>query len=406
MSQLRRRRALVFIDQRGTGDSQPLDCNLSANPGLLQNYFDELFPVEKVRACRAALERISDLKLYTTPVAVSDLDEARVALGYDKINLYGISYGSLIALQYLRQYPGNVRALALAGVTTPAAKLPLQYSGGAQYALDKLMQDCAVDDACRAAYPDLDADFAKTLAKFNRGPVTFRRASANQGIPECKAITERLRRAAKKPALQCYYGEPGAIDHSPRRPRRLDSFCHRSVTRSYQFPSRAGNRHVLDRQLLGIGAFDRRRRDRAGNQRHIFRRASNQDTPGGLPRVAAGRYTGRLFCSGKFTCARPDAIRTARQRDPRSSRYRSRSGAIEQSPDSSARHRPRIYLCLCRKHHRSVHHNRLDGRFEYRLRGKIATPGISNRTAGALPALRPVSAKAGWLSQLQGLVSG
>jgi pimeloyl-ACP methyl ester carboxylesterase len=151
MSQLRRRRALVFIDQRGTGDSQPLDCNLSANPGLLQNYFDELFPVEKVRACRAALERISDLKLYTTPVAVSDLDEARVALGYDKINLYGISYGSLIALQYLRQYPGNVRALALAGVTTPAAKLPLQYSGGAQYALDKLMQDCAVDDACRAA---------------------------------------------------------------------------------------------------------------------------------------------------------------------------------------------------------------------------------------------------------------
>lgn len=56
MSQLRRRRDLVFIDQRGTGSSQALHCNLSAEPARLQSYFDELFPVAKVRACRAALE--------------------------------------------------------------------------------------------------------------------------------------------------------------------------------------------------------------------------------------------------------------------------------------------------------------------------------------------------------------
>ena len=173
MSQLRRRRDLVFIDQRGTGSSQPLDCNLSADPGLLQSYFDELFPVEKVRACRAALQRIRDLELYTTPIAVSDLDEARVALGYDKINLYGISYGTLMALQYLRRYPNNVRVVTLAGVTTPAAKLPLHYAKGAQHALDKLFQDCAGEDICRSVYPNLKADFAKVLAKLDEAPATF-----------------------------------------------------------------------------------------------------------------------------------------------------------------------------------------------------------------------------------------
>jgi pimeloyl-ACP methyl ester carboxylesterase len=103
MSQLRRRRDLVFIDQRGTGSSQALHCNLSAEPARLQSYFDELFPVAKVRACRAALEPKSDLRLYATPMAVADLEAARMALGYEKINLHGVSYGTLVALRYLKQ---------------------------------------------------------------------------------------------------------------------------------------------------------------------------------------------------------------------------------------------------------------------------------------------------------------
>lgn len=198
MAQLRRRRDLVFVDQRGTGNSHPLICNLSGDPALLQSYFEELFPAAKVRACRAALERHSQLKLYTTPLAVADLDDVRAALGYEKINLYGISYGTLAALQYLRHYPTSVRALALAGVTTPAAKLPLHYAKGAQDALDNLLRDCARESTCRAAYPDLKTDFAKVLAKLDQGPVTFtvRHPKTNevQSVKLTRSVfTERLR---------------------------------------------------------------------------------------------------------------------------------------------------------------------------------------------------------------------
>jgi pimeloyl-ACP methyl ester carboxylesterase len=198
MSHLRRRRDLVFVDQRGTGNSHPLNCNLSGDPAILQSYFDELFPVAKISACRVALERHSDLKLYTTPMAVADLDEARSALGYRKINLYALSYGTLMALEYLRRYPGTVRALALAGVTTPAAKLPLPYAKGAQDALDKLLRDCAREKACNAAFPDLKADFAKALAKLAERPATFTlthpRTGEAQNVTLTRSVfTERLR---------------------------------------------------------------------------------------------------------------------------------------------------------------------------------------------------------------------
>jgi pimeloyl-ACP methyl ester carboxylesterase len=173
MSLLRRKRDLIFIDQRGTGDSHPLNCNLYSNHVAAQSYFEELFPLDKIRACRTALERGADLKLYNTPIAMADLDEARAALGYEKINLYGISYGTLLALQYLHHYPKRVRALVLAGVATPAAKLPLHFAKGAQAALDRLLQDCAAEKDCRAAFPDLQADFAKVRARFDSGPVTL-----------------------------------------------------------------------------------------------------------------------------------------------------------------------------------------------------------------------------------------
>ena len=66
-----------------------------------------------------------------------------------------------------------MRALALAGVATPAAKLPLHFAKGAQAALDKLIRDCAEEEGCHAAFPNLQADIAKVLAKLDNGPATF-----------------------------------------------------------------------------------------------------------------------------------------------------------------------------------------------------------------------------------------
>jgi pimeloyl-ACP methyl ester carboxylesterase len=94
-------------------------------------------------------------------------------MGYEKINLYGMSYGALSVLEYLRRYPTHVRSAVLAGVVTPEMKLPLDFARGAQSAMDKLMADCAMDETCRVAFPHLRANFAAVLDQFEKGTVSF-----------------------------------------------------------------------------------------------------------------------------------------------------------------------------------------------------------------------------------------
>lgn len=197
-ARMRRTRDIVFVDQRGTGASHRLVCRLVDRDASAQRDFGDLLPPDKVRACRQALEPIADLRLYTTPIAMDDLDEVRRGLGYASINLYGVSYGALAALQYLRQYPTRVRSLALLGVGTPAQKLPLAFAAGAQAALDHVVADCAADDACQRAFPDLRRDLAAVFGRFDAGPVTFEhpvaggRAAERVSMPRA-VFAERLR---------------------------------------------------------------------------------------------------------------------------------------------------------------------------------------------------------------------
>jgi len=170
---MRARRDVVFVDQRGTGESHRLQCRIVPEGSAAQSAFRDLLPADRIRACREALEPIAELRLYTTPIAMDDLDEVRAALGYRSINLYGTSYGSLAALQYLRQHPARARSLTLAGVATPAQKLPPHFAAGAQAALDHVIADCAADAACHHAFPDLAKDVATVFARFDAGSVAF-----------------------------------------------------------------------------------------------------------------------------------------------------------------------------------------------------------------------------------------
>jgi pimeloyl-ACP methyl ester carboxylesterase len=169
---LRQERAIVFLDQRGTGASNPLTCRLYTDDKDLRDYFEDMFPVQQVRACREQLEKVADLTQYTTTNAIEDLDEVRRALGYQQINLYGGSYGTTVALAYMRQYGAHVRSAVLAGVAPTSMGLPLPFARGAQYALTHLIDDCAADTACRAAFPDLRAEFQSVLERLGKGPVS------------------------------------------------------------------------------------------------------------------------------------------------------------------------------------------------------------------------------------------
>src|SRR3989440_4095718 len=94
MTQMHRTRDVVLVDQRGTGNSNPLQCNFRGDANDMRGYFVEGATPEGARLCRSELEKNADLRLYTTTIAMADLDDVRVALGYDRINVYGGSYGS------------------------------------------------------------------------------------------------------------------------------------------------------------------------------------------------------------------------------------------------------------------------------------------------------------------------
>jgi pimeloyl-ACP methyl ester carboxylesterase len=171
MNGLRRNREVVLMDQRGTGQSNPLNCPSAGSREDMRGFFGEVMPLERIRACRAELEKIANLKLYTTQIAMDDMDEVRAALGYDRINVHGGSYGSTTTLAYLRQHPEHVRTIAIFGVAPTSAKIPLSFSKGVQDSMDHLFAECAADTACHAAYPDVANEFKAVLAQFDKGPV-------------------------------------------------------------------------------------------------------------------------------------------------------------------------------------------------------------------------------------------
>ena len=183
-----RDRDLVFVDQRGTGGSNPLTCELGEDAPddtlLLDPMSDELLRarvVEQLGVCVAALD--ADPRLYTTPLAMDDLDEVREALGYDTINLWGGSYGTRAGLVYLRRHPERVRTAILDGVAPVAMKLPLYMGMDAARALDLLLADCADDPGCDAAYPDLGAALQTLLNTLEEGPVRQTVAHPRTGRP-------------------------------------------------------------------------------------------------------------------------------------------------------------------------------------------------------------------------------
>ncbi len=167
--ELRGRRDLVFIDQRGTGGSNPLDCDFYGDPPDLRAVAGVSFPLDAIRRCRERLAQIADLGLYTTATGMDDLDEVRRWLGYGKIDLWGGSYGSMAAQVYLRRHEASVRAVVLAGVAPVDELIPLHHARAGQRAIDLLFDACRADAPCRAAYPGLREEFQAVFESARAG---------------------------------------------------------------------------------------------------------------------------------------------------------------------------------------------------------------------------------------------
>jgi len=167
---LRRHRDILLIDQRGSGESNPLDCDLSTDPANPE-YRNEARFKNAVRRCRKQLEKKADLRYYTTPVAMDDLDEIRDWLGYPRLNLYGVSYGTQAAMVYVRRHPDHVRAVALQGVVPFDLPMWLEFPRNAQSALDQAFAACARQPGCHNAFPNLADEFTTLLKRLAVKPV-------------------------------------------------------------------------------------------------------------------------------------------------------------------------------------------------------------------------------------------
>jgi pimeloyl-ACP methyl ester carboxylesterase len=163
----RRRHDMVLVDQRGTGESNRLAIWREKTPTY---YLSEMFPVDYVRKMRQALEQRADLTKYTTSIAMDDLDDVRAWLGYDRINLFGGSYGTQAALVYMRRHPEHVRSAILLAVAPTDLKMPLHHSESAVRAMDLLLDKCERDAKCQTAFPQVREDWKNVLAQLEKQP--------------------------------------------------------------------------------------------------------------------------------------------------------------------------------------------------------------------------------------------
>jgi pimeloyl-ACP methyl ester carboxylesterase len=176
----RRQHDVVCVDQRGTGKSNRLAIPREKTP---QYYLSEMFPIDYVKNLRETLEPRADLTKYTTSIAMDDLDDVRAWLGYDRINLFGGSYGTRAALVYMRQHPEHVRSAILVAVAPTDLKMPLHHSESGARAMDLLLSECEQDARCNAAFPQIRDDWKKVLAQLEKQPARVEYSPAGNGAP-------------------------------------------------------------------------------------------------------------------------------------------------------------------------------------------------------------------------------
>jgi len=186
---IQRTRDIVLVDQRGTGKSNPLNCR-GGGDSLRDLTEPDAAALDDLRACLARLP--GDPRFYTTDIAMDDLDDVRAWLGYDRVNLYGGSYGTRAALVYVRRHGAHVRSIVLDGVAPMDMRLPMYAARDAQRALDKLYEDCLRDDACRGAYPQLPERTRALFARLDARPARVKVAHPRTGVAEEIGITSKL----------------------------------------------------------------------------------------------------------------------------------------------------------------------------------------------------------------------
>jgi pimeloyl-ACP methyl ester carboxylesterase len=172
-------RDMILFDQRGTGKATPnLDC-----PDVYEHAFTALgaaaepaaeadAAIDVLKRCRDALVAQGiDLTKFSTPITADDVADLKLALGIDTWNLFGVSYGTAVALEVLRRHPEGVRSAVIDSVVPTDAPGDAQKRAEVTHrAIDTLAAGCAADPACHRDVPDVAAELTHLMDDWNATP--------------------------------------------------------------------------------------------------------------------------------------------------------------------------------------------------------------------------------------------
>jgi pimeloyl-ACP methyl ester carboxylesterase len=176
-----RKRDYIMLNQRGTHYATPfLEC-----PGRTEFQWElagQGLPLDVRNQQEAAfllecqddlLKKGINLSAYNSAESAADINDLRIALGYEQINLYGVSYGSRLALAMMRDEPASIRSVIIDAVLPPQANLNQDITLNFHRALNAVFDDCAADTYCNQTYPDLESTFYQVVDELNANPVSI-----------------------------------------------------------------------------------------------------------------------------------------------------------------------------------------------------------------------------------------
>lgn len=197
----------IVIAQRGTSLSVPfLDCDNADD----------------------CLQISDDLSSYNTAYNADDVDDLRSTLGYEKLNIYGISYGSRLALEVLRRHGEHIRSAVVGGLVPSQVIWTAGIPAGIDGALTKLNQSCAASGACGVAYGDLYAKFIAGVYDLQKNPISLDNGAIDLDGSTYASLVFRLMYARSS-----YPWLPMVIsDLAERQTGRIESFLVNAINAS------------------------------------------------------------------------------------------------------------------------------------------------------------------------------
>jgi pimeloyl-ACP methyl ester carboxylesterase len=189
-------RDTILIDQRGTGFSQPsLACHelFDLQDATMQQQLTiAQSTTEAVHAYQQCRQRLVnnhiDLNAYTTYNDANDVHDLIAALQLSQVNLYGVSYGTRLALEAMRSFPQYVRSVILDSTLPPELSFYNAIPHGYARVFQTLFQGCASDASCSQLHPNLASRFYSFIASADQHPLIMSLVNTDLGKVYPKAV--------------------------------------------------------------------------------------------------------------------------------------------------------------------------------------------------------------------------